>query len=136
MLVNARLSYILVNGLHFRSGRLVIFTVNPLASLHFQTDSELHLATETEQDRTRLLIFQYKQRRFRTNLRYVHLTRAWCEDHLRFRTEIRRMRGKWLPVHRGNVLDQVPRSCYLLKKQKFKNQDCKVKYLKVQLLLD
>jgi hypothetical protein len=37
----------------------VILTVNPLASLYFLTDSELHLATETEQDRTKLSLLQY-----------------------------------------------------------------------------
>ncbi len=56
MLVNARLSYISVDCLHYNPGGQVILTVNPLASLHFLTDPELHLATETEQGRMRLLI--------------------------------------------------------------------------------
>ncbi len=59
MLVNVRLSYISVDGLHYNSGGQEILTVNPLALLHFLTDPELHLATETEQDRTRLLMIQY-----------------------------------------------------------------------------
>jgi hypothetical protein len=42
MLVNARLLYILVDGLHYSSGGQVI----------------LHLATETEQDHTRLSLLQ------------------------------------------------------------------------------
>ncbi len=36
----------------------MILTVNLLALLHFWTDWELHLTTETEQDRTRLLLLQ------------------------------------------------------------------------------
>jgi hypothetical protein len=36
----------------------VILAINLLASLHFWTDSELDLATETEQDRTRLSLLQ------------------------------------------------------------------------------
>ncbi len=58
MLMNARQSYISVDGLHYNSGGRVILTNNPLASLHFLSDPELHLATETEQDCTRLLILQ------------------------------------------------------------------------------
>jgi hypothetical protein len=57
--VNVRLLYISVDGLHYNSGGQEILTINPLVSLHFLTDPELHLATETEQDRTRLLILQY-----------------------------------------------------------------------------
>ncbi len=34
MLVNARLVYISVDGLHYRSGGQVILTINLLASLH------------------------------------------------------------------------------------------------------
>jgi hypothetical protein len=34
MLVNARLSYISVDGLHYNPGGQVILTVNPLALLH------------------------------------------------------------------------------------------------------
>jgi hypothetical protein len=50
MLVNARLSYILIDGsLNSLRGQ-VILTVNLKVSLHFLTDWELHLATETEQD--------------------------------------------------------------------------------------
>jgi hypothetical protein len=56
--VNARLSYISVDGLHYNPGGQVILTVNDLESLQFLTDPELHLATETEQDRMRLLILQ------------------------------------------------------------------------------
>jgi hypothetical protein len=58
MLVNARLSYISVDGLHYNPGGQVILTINPLVLLHFLTDPELQLATETEQDRRRLLILQ------------------------------------------------------------------------------
>jgi hypothetical protein len=58
MLVNVRLLYISVDGLHYNSGGQVILTVNLFASLHYWTDPELQLATETEQDRTRLLILQ------------------------------------------------------------------------------
>jgi hypothetical protein len=58
MLVNARLSYISVDGLLDNPGRQVILTVNPLVSLDLLTDPELHLATETEQDRRRLLKLQ------------------------------------------------------------------------------
>jgi hypothetical protein len=36
MLVNARLLYILVDGLHYTSGGQVILTVNLLALLHFR----------------------------------------------------------------------------------------------------
>ncbi len=82
---NARLLYISVDGLHYSSGGQVILTVTcfymPLAlvvpqqysvcdqviltnnfgvaSLLDRLDSELHIATETEQDRTRLLLLQY-----------------------------------------------------------------------------
>ncbi len=50
MLGNVRLPYILVAGLHYSLGGLVMVTVNPLASLLNLTDQVLHLATETEQD--------------------------------------------------------------------------------------
>jgi hypothetical protein len=36
----------------------VILTIKPLALLHFLTDLELHLATETEQDQMRLPLLQ------------------------------------------------------------------------------
>ncbi len=52
MLVNVRLVYILVDGYHYSSCGRVILTDNLLALLHFWTDWELHLATETEQDRS------------------------------------------------------------------------------------
>jgi hypothetical protein len=55
MLVNVRLPYISVDGL----GGQVIVTINPLALLHNLTDQELHSATETEQDPTRLPLLQY-----------------------------------------------------------------------------
>jgi hypothetical protein len=47
MLVNAKLLYILVDGLHYSSGGQVILTVNLF-----------NLATETEQDQTRLPLLQ------------------------------------------------------------------------------
>ncbi len=50
MLVNVRLLFILVAGLHYSLGGQVMVTFNPLASLHNLEDQELHLATETEQD--------------------------------------------------------------------------------------
>ncbi len=46
MLVNARLTYISIDG--------PLYSFNPLVLLHFLTDQELHLAAETEQDQTRL----------------------------------------------------------------------------------
>ncbi len=55
MLVNVRLLYISVDCL----GGQVIMTINPLALLHNLTDQELHSATETEQDPTRLPLLQY-----------------------------------------------------------------------------
>ncbi len=58
MLVNARLRYISVDGKHYSLYDQVILAVYPLTSLHFWTDSESHLATETEQDRTRLSLLQ------------------------------------------------------------------------------
>ncbi len=54
MLVNSRLANVLIDGSLYSLHSQVILTVNPLVSLHFLTDQELHLATETEQDRTRL----------------------------------------------------------------------------------
>jgi hypothetical protein len=50
MLVNVRLKYISIDGSHYCSHGQVIMTVSLLASLHFLTDQELHLATEAEQD--------------------------------------------------------------------------------------
>jgi hypothetical protein len=58
MLVNARLLYILVDGLHYSLGGQVIVTVNPLASFHILTDQELYLATETKQDQKSLPLLQ------------------------------------------------------------------------------
>jgi hypothetical protein len=58
MLVNVRLLYIFVDGLHCSLGGQVIVTVNPLALLHNLTDQELLLATETVQDRTRIPLLQ------------------------------------------------------------------------------
>jgi len=59
LLVNARLLYISVEGLHYRfSGGQVIVTVNPLALVYSLTDQELDLVTATEQDRTRLSLLQ------------------------------------------------------------------------------
>ncbi len=46
MLVNVRLPYILVDGLHYCLGGKVFVIVNPFASLYILTDQELHLATE------------------------------------------------------------------------------------------
>ncbi len=59
LLVNARLLYILVDGLHYSLGGQVIVTINPLVLLYILTDQELHLVTETEQDQTRLPLLQY-----------------------------------------------------------------------------
>jgi hypothetical protein len=59
VLVNARLMYILIDGSLYNLYSQVILTVNPLALLHFMTDRELHLATETEQDQMRLSLLQY-----------------------------------------------------------------------------
>jgi hypothetical protein len=59
MLVNARLMYISINGSLYSLHSQVILTGNPLASLHFLTNQELHLETETEQDQTRLSLLQY-----------------------------------------------------------------------------
>ena len=42
------------------------------------------------------------------DLRDVHLLGSGGEDELRLRAEVRRVRRKRLPVHRGDVLDQVP----------------------------
>jgi hypothetical protein len=61
LLVNARMQYILVDGLHYSLGGQGIVTVNPLALLHIVTDQELHLSTETEQDQARLPLLQYNQ---------------------------------------------------------------------------
>jgi hypothetical protein len=55
-LVNVRLLYISVDGLHYGLSGQVIVTVNPFASLPNLTDQELHLATETQLDRMRLLL--------------------------------------------------------------------------------
>jgi hypothetical protein len=54
MLVNVRLTYISIDGSHYSSHGQVILTVSLLVLLHFLTGREIHLATETEQDRTRL----------------------------------------------------------------------------------
>jgi hypothetical protein len=59
MLVNARLMYISIDGSLYSLHSQVILTVNPLALLHFLTDLELHLATETDQDQMRLSLLQY-----------------------------------------------------------------------------
>ncbi len=58
MLVNARMTSISIDGSLYSLHSQVILTVNPFALLHFLTDQELHLATETEQDRTRLSLLQ------------------------------------------------------------------------------
>jgi hypothetical protein len=50
MLVNARLTYISIDGSLYSSCDQVFLIVNPLASLHFLTEWELHLATDIEQD--------------------------------------------------------------------------------------
>jgi hypothetical protein len=44
--------YILVDGYHYSSCGQVILADNLSALLHYWTDCELHLATETEQDRS------------------------------------------------------------------------------------
>ncbi len=59
--MNVRLLNILVDGLHYSLGSQVMVTVNTFAPLHVLTDQELHLATETEQDQTRLLLLQYHE---------------------------------------------------------------------------
>ncbi len=51
-------------GSPYSSGGQVILTVSLLASLHFLTDQKIHLATETEQDRTRLSLLQYIKQKF------------------------------------------------------------------------
>ncbi len=56
MLVNVRLLYI--SWFHGLGGQVIV-TINPLALLHNLTDQELHSATETEQDPTRLPLLQY-----------------------------------------------------------------------------
>jgi hypothetical protein len=58
MLVNARLTYISIDGSLYSFHSQVILTINPVASLHFLTDQELHLSTETEQDQMRLSLLQ------------------------------------------------------------------------------
>jgi hypothetical protein len=58
MLVNVRLVYISIDGFHYSSCGQVILTITLVASLYFLTDQELHLATETEQDRMRLSLLQ------------------------------------------------------------------------------
>jgi hypothetical protein len=54
MLVNARLTHVLIDGSLYCLHSQVILTVNLLALLHFLTDQELHLTTETEQEQTLL----------------------------------------------------------------------------------
>ncbi len=51
--------YISIDGSLYSSHGQVVLTVNLLVSLHFLTDQELHLATETEQGQTRLPLLQY-----------------------------------------------------------------------------
>jgi hypothetical protein len=58
MLVNARQTYISIYGSLYSLCSQVILPFNLLASLHFLTDWELHLATETEQDQARLPLLQ------------------------------------------------------------------------------
>jgi hypothetical protein len=58
MLVNARLTYISIDGSLYSLHSQVMLTVNPLAPLQFLADRELHLATETEQDQQRLSLLQ------------------------------------------------------------------------------
>jgi hypothetical protein len=58
MLVNARLLYISVDGSHYSLDGQVIFTVSLWHRFTFLTDQEIHLATETEQDQTRLPLLQ------------------------------------------------------------------------------
>ncbi len=48
----------MVDGLHYSLSGQVTVTVNPLTLLYILTDQELHLATETEQDRMRLPLLQ------------------------------------------------------------------------------
>ncbi len=59
MLVNARLRPILVDDQHYSLPSQVILAINSLVLRHFLTDSELHLAIETEQDRMKLSLSQY-----------------------------------------------------------------------------
>jgi hypothetical protein len=54
MLVNAILTYISIDGSLYSLHSQVILNINPFVLLHFLTDRDLHLATETEQDPTRL----------------------------------------------------------------------------------
>jgi hypothetical protein len=56
--MNVRLLYISVDGLRYSLCGQVTVIVNPLPLLYTLTDQELHLATETEQDRTRLPLLQ------------------------------------------------------------------------------
>jgi hypothetical protein len=42
MLVNVRLLYIPVDGLHYSLGGQVMVTIYPLESIHIFTDQELH----------------------------------------------------------------------------------------------
>ncbi len=58
LLMNVRLLYISVDGLHYSLGGQVIVTISPLESVHVLTDQELHLATETEQYQIRLILLQ------------------------------------------------------------------------------
>jgi hypothetical protein len=51
MLVNARLSYISVDDLHYNPGGLVILTVNPLALVHLFDRPRVTLSNR---DKTRL----------------------------------------------------------------------------------
>jgi hypothetical protein len=60
MLVNAILTYVLINGSLFSLHSQVILTINLLASLHFLTDQELHLATVTEQEMNNTFIIIIK----------------------------------------------------------------------------
>ncbi len=59
MLVNVRLPYISVDRSYYNSGGQVIFYHLTFGIASLWTDPELHLATETEQDRTRLFTLQY-----------------------------------------------------------------------------
>jgi hypothetical protein len=58
MLVNERLPYILIDSSHYSSRSQVILTISLLSNASLLTDQELHLATDTEQDRTRLSLLQ------------------------------------------------------------------------------
>ncbi len=62
MLVNARLTFISIDGSFYSLHSQVILTINPLALLHFLTDQGLHLATETEQDQRRLSLLELQSK--------------------------------------------------------------------------